>query len=1057
MKINRKIILFILMIVATCIFASSCKADVDPDFVEVSGIRVPCADVFLSPSGETSTFQLEPTIVPQDATNRLIYYYIQPENLQYLSVDTNGLILAKKTTEEGQKIPIKIYSASNNEAYTYVYAVIEFVEVEEINFESSSIKITYPSEKVKLNPIFSPYHAQDGRSLTYKVSAIGESPLSVDIDGFMTIKGVGIATVFVEGSTLSGKKIKGHIQITVAYPEGRYRLDVPDSNPKYEQVVGSPERISFNIIRPNNECDQKPTIQWRVKDNRISSNDGEWDFEYMPETDSTPCSFYVTAEITPKGEQTIVLTSKRITLRRPFSQWSLETDEIEGNKYNYGEEGIFQFLEANAETIEWYIKRNGESGYGKLLDSINIENNNGDLHYVFNADGDFVLTALGKNAETVLSSKEFEFSVIKYVVDDYIQINPIIGMEEKTPESFDWYLYNYDKNIVSDNVVDHITSSGQKISTTCKDETLNYLAQQQGSYIIGCTATINGLILCDTINGESVVRIVYSKPFEVFENDGNSKIFDIDIDGICSSDGTNALIKWNKVGGINSYIVELSIGDKIYLFDSERLNEGYDIEFRDYSIILPNSIATLDKDFSIRVKQKGSSFSEVFDYEKNTIKPLYYPYLEEIYTDINYYISDIKELGDLINYTAKFKPLSLLKNKSKNTYEIKFYTALKYEDLDENLYPVLGESSLDDENLINIYNLISCAYNVFCSDRIESFATTYYPDDKSYGVVFTLTEEKECIYQEGKGLNNLKFENNYAGENRGEDFDNLFIDIKNGINVTTSTQLYYAAEQGKRPFPMTDTDAEIIYNEAKRVLNSILSEDMTDFQRVLAIYDYLCSEIEYDNVLEQYSKLDPTPENLYRYDGFQLEGVFLHKKAVCEGISKAFNLLCWMEGIQAQKINGKVNNTGHSWNKVLVEGKWYNVDATWGRIQSEEGSFVSYKYFLVSDIVMENTDHFAYGENYPESELNYGTNNLIKGKYFIDSFATFETIMNNYILDLDENEFIFEINVSYLLTHDSDAETLIKGYLEAIQGNFNYRNPLVIDENYLAIIISLPN
>ncbi|MDE7107440.1 MAG: hypothetical protein K2O39_03875, partial [Clostridiales bacterium] len=82
------------------------------------------------------------------------------------------------------------------------------------------------------------------------------------------------------------------------------------------------------------------------------------------------------------------------------------------------------------------------------------------------------------------------------------------------------------------------------------------------------------------------------------------------------------------------------------------------------------------------------------------------------------------------------------------------------------------------------------------------------------------------------------------------------------------------------------------------------------------------------------------------YSAYYLEGVFgdgttefggmaYNPNAVCDGMSKAYALMCNIEGIPCVRVVGRAGKSintagGHAWNKVFVNGAWYMVDCTWG-------------------------------------------------------------------------------------------------------------------------------
>ena len=83
-------------------------------------------------------------------------------------------------------------------------------------------------------------------------------------------------------------------------------------------------------------------------------------------------------------------------------------------------------------------------------------------------------------------------------------------------------------------------------------------------------------------------------------------------------------------------------------------------------------------------------------------------------------------------------------------------------------------------------------------------------------------------------------------------------------------------------------------------------------------------------------------------------GAFLDNKAVCEGIAKAFKLLCNEASIKCIVVIGKADQNGvfdadsyHAWNLVKIDGDSYHVDPTWDNLFDRELGHISYDYFNV--------------------------------------------------------------------------------------------------------------
>ena len=213
--------------------------------------------------------------------------------------------------------------------------------------------------------------------------------------------------------------------------------------------------------------------------------------------------------------------------------------------------------------------------------------------------------------------------------------------------------------------------------------------------------------------------------------------------------------------------------------------------------------------------------------------------------------------------------------------------------------------------------------------------------------------------------------------------------------VTYTDQLYYVLERGYKPLPVSGSPAERVYAKIKAALREIISDDMTDFEKVRAIHDYLVMNVVYDNALYD---LAFTSTNLKSYNGFYLEGVFDDKIAVCDGISKAFSAMANIEGIPCVRVTGKTagttGNVGHAWNKVLIDENWYVVDATSDNvIVNGEYEILSLEYFLVTDEKM--------GESYVAdgyAELNASTD---YSKRYTDNSFSVLLLKYDFVVDSD--------------------------------------------------------
>ena len=221
---------------------------------------------------------------------------------------------------------------------------------------------------------------------------------------------------------------------------------------------------------------------------------------------------------------------------------------------------------------------------------------------------------------------------------------------------------------------------------------------------------------------------------------------------------------------------------------------------------------------------------------------------------------------------------------------------------------------------------------------------------------------------------------------------NFYIDsVKETMSVSTSNMLYKAVAWGYQPVFMGSQADNLkqIYDNAKDALSYIVSDEMSEYEKVHAIYDYIIYNVRYDhdcaNAEDKYVSGNLSLNEKMKYYGYYLEGIFLDKfykkdmHAVCDGKSKAFVLMCGIEGITAVRISGEASSDGknfggHAWNKVLLDlngtgdKEWYFVDTTWGDVGDNSKEFLSHAYFLLSDDEVKNTHVEKQGHDYPKAE-----------------------------------------------------------------------------------------
>ena len=311
---------------------------------------------------------------------------------------------------------------------------------------------------------------------------------------------------------------------------------------------------------------------------------------------------------------------------------------------------------------------------------------------------------------------------------------------------------------------------------------------------------------------------------------------------------------------------------------------------------------------------------------------------------------------------------------------------------------------------------------------------------------------------------------------------NFYIDsVKETMSVSTSNMLYKAVAWGYKPVFLGSQAENLkqIYDNAKDALSYIVFDEMSEYEKVHAIYDYIIYNVRYDhdcaNAEDKYVSGNLSLNEKMKYYGYYLEGIFLDKfynkdmHAVCDGKSKAFVLMCGIEGITAVRISGEASSDGknfggHAWNKVLLDlngtgdKEWYFVDTTWGDVGDDSKEFLSHAYFLLSDDEVKNTHVEKTGHGYPKAEGKFDyfahetyTSNGTEYNYVITNGNLAAQQMARALKTLPKST-IVEFEFAFSLTKD-EAKNYAKNAMKAAGRGLEGYSYAIIRPNVLVIMI----
>lgn len=164
-------------------------------------------------------------------------------------------------------------------------------------------------------------------------------------------------------------------------------------------------------------------------------------------------------------------------------------------------------------------------------------------------------------------------------------------------------------------------------------------------------------------------------------------------------------------------------------------------------------------------------------------------------------------------------------------------------------------------------------------------------------------------------------------------------------------------ELGKKPVFRADDPVKKIYDEAVNILNRYIQNSWHtaadgEYRKAHTVHDWLVYYVSYDFKLYDNYQLGA---DVADHPAFDIDGVFLNKRAVCNGLSRAASFMFAIEGMKSMRVTGTYLGVPHAWNKVNVGGVWYNIDVTADAANYTYDSGRTYKrqlthgYFLLSD------------------------------------------------------------------------------------------------------------
>ncbi len=164
---------------------------------------------------------------------------------------------------------------------------------------------------------------------------------------------------------------------------------------------------------------------------------------------------------------------------------------------------------------------------------------------------------------------------------------------------------------------------------------------------------------------------------------------------------------------------------------------------------------------------------------------------------------------------------------------------------------------------------------------------------------------------------------------------NLYLvsEIENMFYQDAVVAFNYSGKNKQVSYAVTKEQRDVMKAALEEKVDEILFEAQkydSEYEKEKFFNDYICENTEYDLNAD------------LNHTSF---GCLISGKALCEGYSRAFKLLCNKAGIECDLIVGTVEDTGHMWNSVNIDSKHSLVDVTW----NDTKGGAKYMYFNITE------------------------------------------------------------------------------------------------------------
>ena len=170
------------------------------------------------------------------------------------------------------------------------------------------------------------------------------------------------------------------------------------------------------------------------------------------------------------------------------------------------------------------------------------------------------------------------------------------------------------------------------------------------------------------------------------------------------------------------------------------------------------------------------------------------------------------------------------------------------------------------------------------------------------------------------------------------------------LNTVIEAGVDYIIKETGRPGNEVDGTITTVEEKVNAIVAAVVKPGMSDYQKALALHNWLIRNVTYDYTLTYYSA----------------EHMLLHGTGVCQAYAESYALLMDAVGIP----NCLEYGSDHGWNMIRLDGEWYHVDCTWD--DPNDGGYENQEFFGLSNLAIQTqNNHECYNKPHIATAYKY--------------------------------------------------------------------------------------